>query len=126
MRRLWGAAVLLLLVSAALAALGGRVTALTDDLLETLPAALTAAASGDWEAARTGTARAAETWAGAARWLQGAESHQAVEEVGALLEEAMVWARMRDPGAYETAVRRACRALEALSASEKVRAENLF
>ena len=126
MRQLWTAVLLLVLLSAALLAAGRQAADLAGSLLEELPQAAAAAEAGDWTEAQARTGRAAETWEEAARWLLLAESHQAVEEVGCLLEEAAVWAGVRDAGSYRTAVRRACRALRVLSEGERVTLGNLF
>ena len=126
MRQLWVSLLLLAAVMAALAGLGRSVKTLTEETARDLPLAMAAADRGDWKEAEKLIKEAGERWSEAGDWLPLVENHHTIEEIGVLLEEAALRAEDRDPGECRAACRRAVRAMEALSAAERLTPGNLF
>jgi hypothetical protein len=126
MRQLWTAAVLLTVLAAGLLLLGRTVNGLASPMLADLTRASEAAQVGDWEAAQRLTRRTAEAWETAGSRLLLVENHQAVGEIAAELDEAVLAAEERDRGDLLVSVRRAVRALTALQDAERLSLGNVF
>ncbi len=126
MRQLWTAAALLAVLVTGLVLLELGVDNLVSPMAIGLTRASDAAQAGDWETADTLTRQAAQAWEAAGSRLRLAEPHQAVGEIAALLDEALLDAQARDTESYRVSIRRTIRALTDLRETERMSLGNVF